>query len=193
MKKLIFSLAIAVGIINTLSATIRTVSNNASSPGQYSDLTVAIVASAVGDTLYVQGSPTTYGSITISKKLTLIGSGYSPDSTDYNLASWIDQVIFDSASYVIQGTKIIGFYISSNSSAINFASGDRGKIHNITFERCYIYNYSTPYISGNNWTFLNCILNYTSNYSFDIGNYDNLIFRIVFLFLSIYITPIKAQ
>jgi hypothetical protein len=177
MKKAIVTMSIAVCTLLISTATIRTVSNNASSPGQYSSLSIAITASAVGDTLYVQGSPTTYGSVTINKKLTLIGSGYAPDSTDYNLPSKLDQIVFDSTSYVLQGTKIMGFYMNSSSSAIYYSttpSNDRGKIHNVTFERCYFNLYYASYISGNNWVFLNCIFDYSN--SLDIGFYDNLIF-----------------
>jgi hypothetical protein len=178
MKKAIVTLTIAVSSILLSTATIRTVSNNASSPGQYSSLPAAITASAVGDTIYVQGSPTSYGSITINKKLTFIGAGYAPDSTDYNLASKIDQILFDTTTYTMSGIKIIGFYIYATSSNTLYYStsptDDRGKINNVTFERCYISSGYSCSISGNNWEFLNCIFEYSNN--LDIGTYNNILF-----------------
>jgi hypothetical protein len=67
----------------TVSAAIITVSNNPNIPGQYSNLQTAIDAAAPDDTLYVQGSVTSYGNITITKKLKIVGSGMLPDNTSH--------------------------------------------------------------------------------------------------------------
>jgi hypothetical protein len=193
MKKAIVTLTVAVFTMLLSTATIRTVSNNASSPGHSTSLPTAIASSSVGDTLYIQGSPTSYGNVIIDKKLTLIGSGYAPDSTDYNLATTITQITLDTTGlYLLQGLKIIGVSLyNTGGSSINYSTSptnDRGLIHNISFERCYIYTYSTAYISGNNWSFLNCVFNYpnTGGYPIDIGNYDNIIITNCF-FVNTYI------
>ena len=79
MKKSIFFF---VAFMATLSAfaTVRTVSSNPSTIGQFSTIQAAIDASADSDTVYVYGSPNTYPSFTIQdKKITVIGPGWAPD------------------------------------------------------------------------------------------------------------------
>ncbi len=61
-------------------ATVRTVSSNPSTLGQFSTIQAAIDASADSDTVYVYGSPNTYAAFTIQdKKITVIGPGWQPD------------------------------------------------------------------------------------------------------------------
>lgn len=159
-------------------AAIITVSNNASSPGQYSNLQTAINSASVGDTLYIQGSTTSYGNITINKKLTLVGAGYSPDSTDYNISTQLGNLTFDTVINVpISGTKIIGMSLEQS----YYSTGDRGFIQNITFEKC-LFN-SSVYVAGNNWIILNCIFN---SVMLDLGYYSNAIVSNSF-FVSSYI------
>jgi hypothetical protein len=79
MKKMIvLVLALAGNLM--VSATIRTVSNNPSTLGQFSTIQGAIDASSDGDTVYVYGSPNTYASFSIlDKKIAVIGPGWAPD------------------------------------------------------------------------------------------------------------------
>ena len=63
------------------NAAIITVSNNPNVPGQYTNLQTAIDAAAPDDTLYVQGSTTSYGSVLLFKKLTIIGAGAMPNKS----------------------------------------------------------------------------------------------------------------
>ena len=77
MKKLI-TLTISFLFCFSASANIITVSNNLDSPGMYTDLQTAIDDALDGDTLLIAGSPTNYGSITIDKKLRLVGAGIAP-------------------------------------------------------------------------------------------------------------------
>lgn len=76
MKKLIFFLA---GTMTALAAgaTIITVDNNPNSAADYTDLQTAINAANPGDTIYISGSETRYGTIffDIPKQIVLIGSG----------------------------------------------------------------------------------------------------------------------
>src|SRR5690349_16280 len=60
-------------------ATVRTVSSNPATLGQFSTIQAAIDASADGDSVYVYGSPNTYAAFIIQdKKITVIGPGWSP-------------------------------------------------------------------------------------------------------------------
>lgn len=82
MKKLLFLFAVAFTHFSTYAAVII-VSNNPNVPGQFTSLQAAIDAATPDDTLYVQGSTTSYGDVTITKKLSIIGSGMLPDNTSH--------------------------------------------------------------------------------------------------------------
>ena len=90
MKNLTYAL-LTLFISLAGNATILTVNNNNPSPGQYSDLQVAIDAANAGDTLLIHRSPTSYGNATITKQLTLIGEGVltnkAPLTTDINIGT----------------------------------------------------------------------------------------------------------
>jgi hypothetical protein len=79
MKKIFFPAFILLGFFYA-DATVRTVSNNPSTIGQFSTIQAAIDASSSGDTVYVHGSPNTYASFTITnKQLIIIGPGWAPN------------------------------------------------------------------------------------------------------------------
>lgn len=109
------------------NATVITVSNNPvdSAAAMYSDLQAAIDAASAGDTIYVSGSPISYGNITITKQLTLIGAGYNPDN-QHGYATKIGTLNLSEAGLpypsTSDGTSIIGFDISG--------------IHNNSYQGC---------------------------------------------------------
>lgn len=75
-----FFIILFIFTIATANATVRTVSNYPANLAQHNTIQSAIDASASGDSIYIHGSPTSYGSFSITnKKLTLIGPGYLPD------------------------------------------------------------------------------------------------------------------
>ena len=79
MKKVIFLIVALIANIHAFS-TVRTVSSNPATLGQFSTIQAAIDASADSDTVYVYGSPNVYATFTIQdKKITVIGPGWSPD------------------------------------------------------------------------------------------------------------------
>jgi hypothetical protein len=79
MKKLVVYFMLMM-VSAALHATVRTVSNNPSTLGQFNTIQAAIDASADSDTVYVYGSPNTYALFTITdKKITVIGPGWAPD------------------------------------------------------------------------------------------------------------------
>src|SRR5690242_17822826 len=79
MKKIIL-LTITLCATICASATVRTVSSNPSTLGQFSTIQAAIDVSNSGDTVYVYGSPNTYAGFTIMDKvITVLGPGWSPD------------------------------------------------------------------------------------------------------------------
>jgi hypothetical protein len=72
-------LAFIICMAGYAHATVRTLNNNNPSPGQYNTWATVEAASSIGDTVYVSGSPLSYGDITVSVyNLCLIGTGYNP-------------------------------------------------------------------------------------------------------------------
>jgi predicted nucleic-acid-binding Zn-ribbon protein len=104
-------------------AAIITVSNAPNSPGQYTNLQEALDAANSGDTIYVSGSMTSYGTIDIDKQITLVGAGFNPNN-QYNLKSEIGSVSLkanddpinptDASGTTITGFKISGISVSDN-------------------------------------------------------------------------------
>ncbi len=106
--KLLLVTAILFAAVNA-NATIRTVSNNLNSPGQFTNIAAAITAASAGDTIYVHGTPYNYGSVTVTKKLVFIGPGHNPQKQNA-LPATLDNFIMNPTS---TGSKIIGFNIAS--------------------------------------------------------------------------------
>ncbi len=156
MKNLIFIICGVVSFTNSLHATVRTVSNYASTPAQYNTVQAAINASTEGDTIYINGSPTNYGDFVIDRRLTIIGAGYDVSGTDYNFNTSVGYITFDSVfNHTVAGTQLMGLEINGQ---ISYASGDNGNIHNITIKRCLVNSYL--YVSGNNWLIINNLIRY---------------------------------
>ncbi|MBK7761863.1 MAG: right-handed parallel beta-helix repeat-containing protein [Bacteroidetes bacterium] len=112
MKTILFSLLV-FGTIS-VQATIRTVNNNPAGLAQFSNLQSAINASASGDSIYVHGSVSNYGSAEITdKKLTIIGPGISPDKTTSVTAMVSFIGLYNMSTYNCNGSTFIGLHITS--------------------------------------------------------------------------------
>ncbi len=168
-------------------ATVRTVSNDPNNPAQYSGIQAAITAANAGDTIYVQGTTvldvngtfqnpgSNYGTITINKRITLIGSGYNP-TKDYAYISTLAGITFDTSSAVgsvsgASGAVVSGFYIYGS---INISGnyGNTTRANGITVERCLITGGVTTY-NANNFTLQqSVILSTTYN-----GSNTNLVYK----------------
>jgi len=112
MKTILTLMCIALFAVTT-SATVTTVSNNANSPGQFTDLQAAIDAATNGDTLYIHGSPTSYGAnIYLNRSLTLIGPGYNPQK-DLPLTASMGSLYLDSIAGIkgCSNSNIMGLVI----------------------------------------------------------------------------------
>lgn len=150
-KTIILSAMLAFTGLSSSNAAVWTVNNNTNSPGQYTGLQTAIddIANVMdGDTLYVHGSYVSYGNITLTRPLVLIGTGFSPDK-DNPLVSKLglmgtEVVMLGSGA---SGSKIIGFHLSVDMSLI---VADMN-VNNIEISR---NKFTTP-ISGNEAISLN--------------------------------------
>lgn len=161
--------ALTVLILNVVLlpalATVRTVSNDPALPAQFTTTTEggntsfnnAQTASSPGDTIYLYGTRFSYGTITISKRLVVIGAGYGPNN-QFGQPTRVDQVSFfrdgstDPSGSVIAGLLIFGSVNCTGTLATN----------NITIFRNNVGGVIQPYQgsnNGSNWNIYNNIIN----------------------------------
>jgi hypothetical protein len=133
----------------------------------YNSFIDAYTASVNGDQLYL--SPGGFGSTTIAKRLTIIGAGHAPDSSDVIKRTFINGGInLDGGS---DSSYIEGLYINGG---VDFLSND--SINYVKINRCYIngavYFEATSEINAkNNITIDECIIEwYINGYGFGTGH-----------------------
>lgn len=148
--------------VTSTYAAVRTVSNNASIPAQYDNLQAAVDDSEAGDTVYVSWSATSYGNVTLTKRIVMIGDGYNGGLS--GKASQIADLIYSQTDNTenCSGSFISGFKISVVRSGL--ATGNPS-IDDMVFTRCWItsnlYFYNTTLSSHNlheDWYFKDCII-----------------------------------
>ena len=181
MKKNFFAILMGILFLSpilTVEAKVWRVNNRPGISTNYSSLSSAISSSSVkaGDTLYVEGSSTSYGDITLNKSLVILGAGYflsDNDSTQFfAYPSKLDRLSISSGA---QGSFIAGLYISYSSndntvtintdnitisrcfientcSSVYFPININSGVKNITIKGCFIYsyNYEAINLSGSN-------------------------------------------
>lgn len=165
MKKLLI-LTMTLCTVVCANATVRTVSSNPSTLGQFSTIQTAIDASASGDTVYVYGSPNTYPSFQIMDKvITVLGPGWSPDK---NLPL---QAIVDGASIrnspaggSPDGSELHGLvFVNTVTLSRNAVGGDVG-VSNVRVVRCQFNNAVNFDLSSTGFLFEGNIFLHTFNF-----------------------------
>jgi len=138
MKKPLFSLLFATVSLFTCAA-IHTVSKEAVIPAQFTSIQAAVNASEHGDTIYIYGAGTMYSeNVVLTKKLSLIGSGFNPDRED-RMPTRIMNIVFtrgaseneNSSGSVISGVEATDMTITRASQNVPIPSG-------FLIERCKI-------------------------------------------------------
>jgi hypothetical protein len=143
---------------NPVSGKIWRVDNNGGSPGDFTTLGAATAGASAGDTLYVYGSPINYGTLSISKKLSVFGPGfflsqnpqtqanpapamtgavYFNPGSDSSLVTGMQTgqvIIYPSVNHITLKRNYITY--NSNSGAIIM----QGSANAITVQQCYIVN-----------------------------------------------------
>ena len=127
----------------------------------FDDLNTAINAAGNDDTLYVEGSPINYGSVTINKPLTIIGTGYLLNQNlnlqNYQESSKVTGIIFgpNSSGSTVMGIERIvgagvGFQLSNNplsniiitrcliNQGVDFANALGTIYNNIVISKCIL-------------------------------------------------------
>ncbi|MBX2923852.1 MAG: hypothetical protein KF746_16735 [Chitinophagaceae bacterium] len=125
MKKctFIFLLAMLCRAENSFARIIR-VNNNPGTATQYTTLIAAHDEASNGDTIHLEGSPTSYGTATIQKKLVIIGAGYylaeNPNSQYLPQSSKVGtiQMYAGSKGSVLMGLDFNGAHLAIYSDGI---------------------------------------------------------------------------
>ncbi len=129
MKNILTTFLLLLTTILT-NAMVRTLNNNNPSPGQFTTYASAEAASSMNDTIYVSGSPYSYGDITITKIVTLIGAGYNPQKQN-PLTSKFGSIEGDGIVGII---KLNGIRCNTVSNNINVGTCQ------LNISNCYIIN-----------------------------------------------------
>jgi len=123
MKTRLTLLVISFFIFQLAKAqTVHTVDNRPESGAQFTSVQAAIDAASAGDIIYIHPSPTSYGSIDITKTIKLVGPGHNPANSGGLTANLTAVDLYaDAANSVITGLVV------TNISAYSFGSNT----HNI--------------------------------------------------------------
>jgi hypothetical protein len=128
MKKLtaLFRIIMAVALVLNLNdgfAKIWRVNNNGGVAADFTTLQAAHNGAASGDTIHLEGSPDSYGGLTCSKKLVIIGPGFflgeNPNTQAVALPAYVGGISFNVGS---EGSVIMG--CDFNGSAVNIFCND---------------------------------------------------------------------
>jgi hypothetical protein len=125
-------------------ATIRNVNNASPSPGEYSTLATAIVASLPGDTLYLAGTGLDYGTVNLDKQLTIMGPGWKVNGAVYSGNAQVGTI--NMTNIAAAGSRFIGFrffQLNSNTASAQVFT-------NITVQRCIIDD--CLYLGNDDWS-----------------------------------------
>jgi hypothetical protein len=157
----------------TVKAAIITVSNNPNVPGQYTSLQAAIDAAAPNDTLYIQGSTTSYGDINLYKLLTLIGVGAMPNKSS-SLPSQIGSINIrytDDGTSNGSGSSIYGCKLVNINLSAKVFNAVVNTINNITISRNFLMSITSNYFNSyGDYTFSGININNNNIFQIDINS-----------------------
>ena len=164
MKKLI--LFVFALVAYQVSATVLTVNNNPNGGTPYKLIQEAVNAALSGDTIYIQGSPTTYANFTLTdKKIIFIGTGYAPQKDLPQITKVSGFTIRNTAAVgSSNGTEFNGIWIVGTATFADYFIGSE-PVNDIVIRRCRFDGQNANiYIAGN----------YTSatNYYFESNFFD---------------------
>ena len=175
----IFTAMVIVAMMTaTCFAKVWRVNNNEGVDADFTTLQEAHDGAESGDTLYVAGSVTSYGNLTLTKTLYIFGPGYflseNPETQANLLFAKTGEIKFDKTDYsTSEGSLISG--ISSSSYPSMFV-----KVNNITVRRCYI-GYSISVSASN----INILQNYLNDVYVKSGSSNIIISNNICSYLSV--------
>ena len=149
--------------------------NNTGVAADFTSLQAAHNGASAGDTIYLESSRVSYGSLICTKRLVIIGTGYFldlNDSTQANVsASFTNDLTFNSGSEnsIIMGVTAIN-PVDCNANQVLFKRcyikdyNIYTNANNVVVTQCYLWNVS---VASGNLTLTNSVLSYdgTGSYS----------------------------
>ena len=132
MKKLrtIFTLT-ALFATYGASATIYNVNNDTPSPGEYTDLQLALDDAMAGDTLYLAPTLLSYGDIDIDKKINIMGPGYYVSGGVFGAHAVVGTI--DLVDSLASGSSFVGFRFTELES-----NASQNSMTSIVLKRCIV-------------------------------------------------------
>ncbi|MEI8204480.1 MAG: hypothetical protein WCH34_15775 [Bacteroidota bacterium] len=141
MKKLFFFLMIALMAMNA-NAKVWRLNNNPGISADFNNWAAAYAAASAGDTIYIEGSLSSYGNITLNKPLIIIGAGYF---LDQNLNTQKYPYYASIVNYVYVNIGSEGSYISG----LTFNNDIQIYCQNISIVRNYFPSSSINFSQSN--------------------------------------------
>lgn len=189
-NKILFFGVLFLAIVQISTATVWRVNNRPQASAHFITLQAAHDSSYVlnGDTLYLEGSPDSYGNLTCTKQLHLIGAGdflNEHDSTQaYKEVSIVGHLTFNGGSEfsIVEGLRFNNTQVNINTSYITIRRNRFHTVSNqswITFSGVVIGDNCSNILIENNWIYMHGTNTYTANrgiYS-DGANLSDLVIR----------------
>ena len=151
MKHILFITAILTLLVSLCWAqTVRIVNNNLNRPtgaNVYSTLQAAIDAAVAGDIIQIVGSPTSYGSANVTKRLSIFGIGLNPNK-DIPVKSTMDYLNLQNTNSANSSGSVVSGINPSTISVGYVPSGVAVALNNITIEKCLFSSSITFYPGG---------------------------------------------
>jgi len=151
-KKKLILLTLTLFSLSFLSATVWRVDNNTGVDADFTNLQDAHNSASNGDILIVTGSTTNYDNISLTKSLTIIGTGYfltlNPDTQANQHSSEAGYFIFNAGS---EGSVVTGMSITYIDINVDNITIKRNKIYstNSSYDAINLNNVSNIYIYQN--------------------------------------------
>lgn len=174
--KLSFYFLLLTGImLSTMAqATVIRVNNREPSVPEentYDNLQDAYNKAQANDTLYIEGSPEEYGSLTLEKPLTMIGPGYllneNENTQAIEQAASVNDIAFNAGS---EGSKMVGVAINQYQSNI-FVNAN-----NIEISSCYLSSYIRILTEIENLNVNRCYFENTALYHYQVDALTDIYF-----------------
>lgn len=154
MKKYLLFI-FCIFFIETYAQTRITVDNSPGTGADFDNVADAISAANTGDTIFIHPSSTSYGNITVTKKLHFVSLGHAPQYTQ-GMAAQIGNIILNVTPNGADGITFSGFRFALMSIANNNQSYNEVEITN-----CFLIKI-TAGLGGpgvrNNWVIAGCVL-----------------------------------
>ncbi|MCA0153587.1 right-handed parallel beta-helix repeat-containing protein [Winogradskyella vincentii] len=170
-RKVFLFCSLGLFLTNIEAQTIITIDNNANSTTTYTTIQAAHDAATAGDIIYVQPSGTNYGTVNISKEITIVGRSHSEPGKVSELSTvsirssnvTIKGVKFGSLNYSNTGTPQAPPYVGTKIYECEFSSATYGPFSGVNFvddvevRGCVITGTQTIYSTASNLLFSNNI------------------------------------